>query len=217
MYDGTNAPNVVGIYASCSPAQSPLLQFSGGPGGPGCTYCTYGETISTGCGLYVDVSSWNDRGEATCIPFAANGTIPPGLQGLPAYIINPFAGPARVVDALGRRGGPVAALPGGGPRIAPADPGGPVAGPVGPSLARRAVNFAGAAATHLSHGRPETPANEAARRIALCETCTGEGGYWDANRRACQHPQCGCNMDLKVTWADMECPIGRWPAVAPRK
>jgi hypothetical protein len=233
MYDGTNAPaNPVGVYASCSLTQWPMLQFSGGPGGgPGCTYCIYGETINTGAAVYVDVSGWDGLGDSTCGPFAAKGTIPPGLQGVPAYIINPFAGPVTVTDALGRRGGPVARSGGGGGPAGgssrgrggpvPALVGGPAAGPVvghggraGPSLARKAVNFAGAAAVHMAHGRPQTPANEAARRIAICEGCTGEGGYWDAARRGCLHPQCGCNMDLKVTWADMSCPIGRWPAVA---
>jgi hypothetical protein len=216
MYDGTNAPNVVGVYASCDPARWPSLQFSGGPGGPGCTYCVYGEMISTGASLFVDTSGWIDTGETFCTSYKARGTIPPGLQGLPAYIINPFAGPCSVEETAGR-GGPVARSGGGGGPNGPAGGGGPVAGRVGPSLARKAANFAGAVATHVAHGRPQTSPTEAARRIAVCESCLGPAGLWDAARRSCLHPKCGCNMDLKVTWADMSCPIGRWSAIHQEK
>jgi hypothetical protein len=211
-YDGTVPPGT-GIYASCDPAQWPMLQWFGAGGGPS----LYGELSYTGCALYVDTAGWQDQGNDSCIPYAGHGVIPAALAGQPPYLLSPFGGPVTVVDALGRRGPGAPGIPGrdgGGPSGGPAGGGAPRAGP---SLARRAVNFAGAAAAHISHGRPETPPAEVKRRLASCESCLGPLGYWNPLRRSCAHPQCGCNMDLKVTWADMSCPIGRWPAVAPRK
>lgn len=75
-----------------------------------------------------------------------------------------------------------------------------------PSLARRVVNFARAIMKHARAGLPVVTEEEAKRRISICETCE----LFDLNRRRCNHPQCGCNMDEKVTWGEQKCPIGKW-------
>lgn len=48
-----------------------------------------------------------------------------------------------------------------------------------------------------------SPAEDAERRIAICNTCP------DLSKlRACNH--CGCFMDAKVKFEKSTCPIGKW-------
>jgi hypothetical protein len=80
----------------------------------------------------------------------------------------------------------------------------------GPSLARKVVNFMGAAATHVYHGMPLCKPDVKAARLAICEACT----HFNPVNRSCTRPECGCAMDVKAGWADMRCPIDKW-GVAP--
>jgi hypothetical protein len=83
-----------------------------------------------------------------------------------------------------------------------------------PSLARRAVNYAGAQVRHTLDGRQEVDSATQAARLALCEACTGPGGYFRASDRHCAHPSCGCPVDAKTLWRSEACPIGKWSALA---
>lgn len=76
-----------------------------------------------------------------------------------------------------------------------------------PSLARRAVNFARAILRHARAGLPVVSEEAAKRRIAICEGCKE---WFDPQRRRCNRPECGCNMDEKVTWGEQHCPIEKW-------
>lgn len=78
--------------------------------------------------------------------------------------------------------------------------------PAMPSVTRAIANFAQAALAHTVAGRPCASDEATAWRIAICESCPNF-----TESRACR--LCGCNMDVKVRWADMACPIGLWAAV----
>jgi hypothetical protein len=88
--------------------------------------------------------------------------------------------------------------------------------PEGPSLIRKAANFAKAVVTHVTAGMPKTPEPEIARRITICEACLPSGdesappGFFDPVKRECTHPNCGCNMNRKAAWLTQHCPIGKW-------
>jgi hypothetical protein len=83
----------------------------------------------------------------------------------------------------------------------------PLALPEPPGIITRAVTFARAAAAHLYAGRPLVSQDAASARLAICEGCE----MYRPDVQDCR--LCGCNMPLKVTWADQECPIEKWSAV----
>jgi hypothetical protein len=70
--------------------------------------------------------------------------------------------------------------------------------PAPPSLARQALNFAGAVARHVAHGMPTVDDAEKARRLAICRECE----HFDAGR--CR--LCGCFMAIKSAMALEKCP-----------
>jgi len=78
----------------------------------------------------------------------------------------------------------------------------------GPSLLKKAVNFATAAAKHMKAGMPRASAAELERRFAICQGCE----FYDGT--ACT--KCGCPVVRekkylsKLAWADSECPAGKW-------
>lgn len=76
----------------------------------------------------------------------------------------------------------------------------------GPSMVRRAWNYAQAIYNHVRRGKPVVSEEEALRRLALCEACE----LFDADKRICLHQKCGCLLDRKVTWAEQKCPLGKW-------
>jgi len=80
-----------------------------------------------------------------------------------------------------------------------------------PQFARRVWNFINAAASHIRHGLPVVSEQEARRRLDICEGCKE---WFDPESGRCNRPECGCNMDVKVTWAEQRCPIGKWDTVA---
>jgi hypothetical protein len=82
--------------------------------------------------------------------------------------------------------------------------------PAGPSLAQKAVNFAGAVAGHVAAGMPEVTIAQRDGRLAICRSnqC---GLYVEGG--TCKHTKCGCNLAEKARWADQACPLGLWTAV----
>lgn len=68
----------------------------------------------------------------------------------------------------------------------------------------RVVTFAGAVAGHVAAGCPVLSAEETEARLAICHACD----QWDNGK--CR--MCGCTMmSLKASWADQQCPLGKWP------
>jgi hypothetical protein len=80
--------------------------------------------------------------------------------------------------------------------------------PKPPPLLTRAVNFLGAVVSHAAAGRPKSSPETVAARLAVCGTCPQRlpGGVCAG---------CGCNLTVKASWADTDCPKGLWPATAP--
>jgi len=77
-----------------------------------------------------------------------------------------------------------------------------------PGFVAKILGFVVAATKHVAAGSPQATQGEAAARLAICRACE----HFDTDRGACR--QCGCGMELKVSWADQSCPIGRWGSVA---
>lgn len=71
-----------------------------------------------------------------------------------------------------------------------------------PSLVQKAANFAVATVQHVAAGMPKSPEELAAERLAICGACDRLASG------SCS--LCGCQMKIKVTWADQKCPIGKW-------
>src|SRR5262249_46062382 len=78
-----------------------------------------------------------------------------------------------------------------------------------PGLLRKGFNFLKAQVEHTLHGRPKASEEEVRVRLEICESCPSE--LFDPKTRSCKHTSCGCRMDEKVTYADMECPMKHWP------
>jgi hypothetical protein len=77
-----------------------------------------------------------------------------------------------------------------------------------PSLARQAVNFIGAVASHVAAGMPTAPPEQQEQRLAICQACEN---YRDGTCLVC-----GCNLRIKTGWTDQGCPIGKWgPITSP--
>lgn len=73
----------------------------------------------------------------------------------------------------------------------------PPSGPV------RAVRFLRALIAHARDGFRTLPVERSEARLVVCRACP------EFNAGACK--LCGCNMALKATWADQECPLKKWP------
>ncbi len=88
--------------------------------------------------------------------------------------------------------------------------------PALPNIITKGKNFFGAVATHISNGHPIASQELIDARKDICMLCE----YRNPSKKpgmigGCA--KCGCNMDLKVTWADMECgdkDNPRWSAMA---
>jgi hypothetical protein len=89
-----------------------------------------------------------------------------------------------------------------------------------PSLPRQVANYAAARFHHTLAGSPVAPPEVVARRLAVCSTGAGlgpdqvAGGHCNAfrpsDRRCGGSGGCGCFVEIKATWADAACPLGRW-------
>lgn len=89
---------------------------------------------------------------------------------------------------------------------APSDAG--ADGPRGPGLVTKALNFAGALASHVAHGMPTLSDADFEARLAVCETCPN---LVPPERVCGGSTGCGCYLDVKARWAEQECPLGKWP------
>jgi hypothetical protein len=82
----------------------------------------------------------------------------------------------------------------------------------GVSLLTKARNFATSAAKHVAAGLPQATEEQVAARFAICQDCEHFDG------KACR--QCGCPVVRekkflsKLSWADSECPVGKWGPVS---
>ena len=78
----------------------------------------------------------------------------------------------------------------------------------------KAKNFAIAAAQHVAAGMPMASDEEIIRRHDICLGCE------HLKDNACS--LCGCPVSRvagyvsKLSWADQECPIGRWGKASPK-
>ena len=84
-------------------------------------------------------------------------------------------------------------------------------------MAQKVMNFGKALVQHTLAGLPASTQEEALRRQAICASCIGEDGWYDAEKDMCTHPKCGCKIKRKSRWAKQECPLGKWelPIVNP--
>lgn len=77
-----------------------------------------------------------------------------------------------------------------------------------PSFLTKVKNFAIASTKHVAAGMPMASDKEILRRHDICQTCE----FFKNN--SCQ--KCGCPIVRdkkyvsKLSWADSECPIGKW-------
>jgi hypothetical protein len=82
-----------------------------------------------------------------------------------------------------------------------------------PSFLEKVRNFASAAVSHVAAGLPMCDDAEIIRRHDICLTCE------HLQNDACQ--LCGCPVARaagyvsKLSWADQECPAGKWGKVTP--
>ncbi len=83
--------------------------------------------------------------------------------------------------------------------------GGPAAQTKPPSLAKQAVSFAKATVKHVATGCRNAPADVIAERLRICGGCE----HFTGTRCL----KCGCGSNLKTSWADSECPVGKWGPV----
>jgi len=82
-----------------------------------------------------------------------------------------------------------------------------------PSFLTKVKNFAVASAKHVAAGAPMASDDEIIRRHDICMACE----FFKDN--ACQ--KCGCPVVRakkyvsKLSWADSECPVGKWGKEVP--
>jgi hypothetical protein len=80
-----------------------------------------------------------------------------------------------------------------------------------PSLMARATTFAKAVVDHVAAGLPTVDSATVNGRLAICRGCE----HFEAETSKCG--RCTCYMPMKVTWAEQQCPIGKWEAVARKR
>lgn len=89
---------------------------------------------------------------------------------------------------------------------------------VRPTYLQKAANFARESAAHVATGARLVDDTTRAWRLSQCESCE----LFDAVKRNCTHPRCGCSMKKEravidaLGWASKRCPIGRWDNPPPR-
>src|SRR5262245_36808934 len=84
--------------------------------------------------------------------------------------------------------------------------------PMPPSFFRQAVNYAAAVIKHVVTGRKTLSEEQTRIRLQICEGTadTPKCEYYNGNNRCLK---CGCGLSKKASWADQDCPIGKWPKV----
>ncbi len=71
-----------------------------------------------------------------------------------------------------------------------------------PSMLGKAINFTKAIVQHLAAGLPRVADEELIRRLAICNQCE----FYIESRCL----KCGCTMQIKASWTEQKCPIGKW-------
>jgi hypothetical protein len=64
----------------------------------------------------------------------------------------------------------------------------------------KAIQYIPAKVNHTLNGSPVVPDEVFKERISICQTCPN----FDPDKRQCK--LCGCPMDAKAKWADVDCP-----------
>lgn len=72
-----------------------------------------------------------------------------------------------------------------------------------PSLRTQVASAGRAIVEHVRAGVPTTPPEELQHRRATCQNC-------DLFSESGRCKVCGCFMQIKATWAEQKCPIGKW-------
>jgi hypothetical protein len=77
-----------------------------------------------------------------------------------------------------------------------------------PNMLQKTINFTKALAKHIQTGRIILPPEKSEERLNVCRSnmC---GMFNGVNK--CNHKKCGCNLKVKASWADQDCPMGLWP------
>jgi hypothetical protein len=77
-----------------------------------------------------------------------------------------------------------------------------------PSFLEKIKNFTGSATKHIKAGMPKSSDEEIVRRYNICLGCEF------LKNNSCTKCGCPINRDKrfisKLSWADQECPIGKW-------
>lgn len=71
-----------------------------------------------------------------------------------------------------------------------------------PTLIDQLRSFMKAVVQHVAAGVPQATVEETAARLAICRACN----HYDDGR--CR--KCGCGLEVKASWAEQACPIGKW-------
>lgn len=64
--------------------------------------------------------------------------------------------------------------------------------------------FGRAIVEHAGAGFPATDRLTVDHRWAICRACE----YFDTGGPTCR--VCACHLDIKITWGEQKCPIGKW-------
>ena len=78
----------------------------------------------------------------------------------------------------------------------------------GPSLVRKAGNFAKAVARDVKAGRPRRTDAEVEAILAICKS--NRCGLYRTRDGVCTHKDCGCPVKRKAPYKMEECPAGFW-------
>jgi len=75
-----------------------------------------------------------------------------------------------------------------------------------PSLFSKAKSFGSSLLAHIRNALKPTPKPLFDLRLAICQECD----RFNAAEMKCG--ECGCNMNVKLSWAASKCPLGKWGA-----
>lgn len=78
--------------------------------------------------------------------------------------------------------------------------------PVRPGLAQRAINFGKAVVRHAVDRGRQVSDSDYESRLTVCRSCS----LCDLEKMVCNHPGCGCFLNIKARWHSEKCPIDKW-------
>jgi hypothetical protein len=76
------------------------------------------------------------------------------------------------------------------------------------NIIQKASNFAIAGIKHLKSGRKRVSNEVQAARMGICRSCDYFVPNKDGTNGGCN--KCGCNLNIKTSWATSECPLQKW-------